>query len=271
MPAKIDFHRALFSAAMFAVLISARAVAADDAVSLIKVQKFEEALETLKSTSQPTTRQSGMLCYLYVNSYVAADAANAKRNCDAAVAGHDPLGLYESGTATFRPNAPAGFAHNEQIALGEMAEAVKLDYYPAYEWLCRYFYEKADYSDASSFCKVAAVNQRPSSAYYLGLMLFGGNGAVQDFRKARQFTLSSAQMNYAPAYKLLGDLSREGKWGVKKDLIQAYAWYALASSAAPDWHDPVQMRDALNLSSDEVARAQRLSAEWVTKPAPSLL
>jgi len=255
------------------LLLATTSVAAnvDDVANLIQAGKFEDAFSSLKAAPQPTPRQSALLCYLYTKGYVAYDVADAKASCAVAVSARDPVGLYVSGMAQMLADPPGGFARDEQLALGNMADAVKLDYFPAYDWMCRYYYEKNNYSDASPFCKVAAVNHRPASAYYLGLMLYGGNGAVQDFKKARQFTLASAQMNYAPAYKLLGDLSREGKWDTHKDLTQAYAWYALASSAAPDWQDPLHLRDGLDLTPAAISAAQKLAAGWATQPAPGML
>jgi len=51
-------------------------------------------------------------------------------------------------------------------------------------------------------------------------------------------------------------------------LIQAYAWYALACSAAPDWTEPVTQRNGLQLSDDNIAQAQKLAAQWKPQAAP---
>jgi len=247
------------------------AATADSTVSMIEAGRFDDALKVLSALTTPTPRQSGLECYLYVRGLVAYDTAAAKTSCAAAVAAGDTVGLFMSGVAAARSHPPEGFSHDETLALGRMADAVKLDYYPAYEWLCQHDYEKSQFTEASPFCKVAAVHGRPASTYYLGLMLYNGNGAVQDFEKAREFILASAKMNYAAAYELLGDLARDGRWGTPKDLTQAYAWYALASSAAPDWAEPIRNRGALDLSASKIAAAQKLAASWATQAAPGIL
>ncbi len=271
MKSRTNISKTLLVLSLFATFAQVIAAPSEDPLALIKSDKFEEAAKVLKAKSLPTGRENALLCYLYVRNLVAYEATDAKSTCKSAAAARDPLGLYVFGVGESMPKPPAGLEHNEDLALGAIAQSVQLDYYPAYDWMCSYFFQKNDFGKAVPFCKFAAVNQQPTSAYYIGLMLYAGSGAVQDFKKARLFTLASAHMNYGPAYKLLGDLSREGKWGTSKDLIQAYAWYALASSASPDWAEPVALRDALRLNADDITEAQKLAAGWIAVPAAGLL
>ena len=261
---------ACMSAIVTCMALGARADTVSSATALIKSGNFDAAYQRLKADNSGSGRVSGLLCYLYARSLVVADPQDKKTACRATVAAHDRFGLFVYGAAQASNNPPPGIDANQNVGVGEVAEAVQLDYSPAYDWMCHHFYDLQRYSDAAPFCKVAAINSQPGSMYYLGLMLYNGSGAVQDFEKAKAFMLASARMNYAPAFKFLGDLSQGGKAGPPKDLVQASAWYALASSAAPDWQDPVALRDGIGLSPADVAKAQKLAGSWQTKPAPGL-
>ncbi len=253
-------------AAMMASSACAATIA--ESMALYDQGKYEDAAGVLRAVPQPSGRANGMLCELFVRGLIADDKGDAKTVCAAAADEQDPHGLLVYALAFRLKNQVAGIPYDEQHYVSYMAQSVELGFPPAYEQFCEYFYTNKAYTQATPFCKFAAANKLPGAMFNMSLMLFNGSGAVQNFDKAHQFAVASARMNYAPAYKLLGDLSREGKWGSKKDLIQAYAWYALACSAAPDWTEPVTQRNGLQLSDDNIAQAQKLAAQWKPQAAP---
>jgi TPR repeat protein len=262
--------RALAALLSTAILPLAHAGTIDSALKSYDAGQYEDAARVLRGDAQPSARVSGMLCELHVRGLVVDQKDETRQACGAAVAGHDPLGLMVYAGAYGAANPPAGIVRDEQRFVSYLAEAIELGFPPAYERFCDYFFAKKMFSEATPFCKFAAASKLPGAMYNMSLMLFDGKGAVQNFDRARQFALASARMNYAPAYKLLGDLSSEGKLGNAKDLVQAYAWYALASSAAPDWSDPVALRNGLDLNGEQVARAQALAGKWTPEPVPNI-
>ncbi len=258
--------------ACFAVTIASSAFATTiaESLALFDQGKYEDAARALRAVPQPSGRANGLLCELFVKGLIADDKGDAKTVCATAADQQDPEGLLVYALAFRVKDRIAGIPLDEQRYVSYMAQAVELGYPPAYDQFCDYFYTSKAYAQATPFCKFAAANNLPRAMFDMSLMLFNGSGAVQNFDRARQFAIASARMNYAPAYKLLGDLSKEGKWGSKKDLIQAYAWYALACSAAPDWTEPVTQRNELELSDSNVAQAQKLAAQWKPETGPRL-
>lgn len=259
---QITVVRAIFTLAIAAALPSANAGTIEEALKVYDSGQYQEAGKILHADALPSGRVNGMLCELYVRHLIADEKQEAKQVCSAAADAHDPHGLMMFADAHNLDNPPSGIQHDDQSFLRYLAEATELSFPPAFDRFCEYFYSKKMYTQATPFCKFAAASKLPTSMYVMSLMLFEGTGAVQDFDKARQFALASARMNFAPAYKLLGDLSKDGKQGAKKDLVQAYAWYALASSAAPDWAEAPQLRNGLQLNNDQIAQAQKMAGQW---------
>jgi len=262
--------RLLLGVVLLASCLAAQSAPVDNAILLIHNNKFSEALSALKQDQSPSAKASGVMCYLYAWNYVAYDAEVAPKVCVTAVTAKDPIGLVSAAFLELEKNPPAGFSSDETLALGKLAEATKQDYYPAYGALCRYFYNKQRYTDASPYCKTAAAHHWPIAVFLLGEMFLSGDGTVQDYKKAVALFTMAAKQGFSPAYKQLGDLSSVGRAGVKKDLVQAYAWYLLASSGSEIPADIQRQRDALDLSEAQISKAQTLAGKWQTVPAPEL-
>lgn len=92
----------------------------------------------------------------------------------------------------------------------------------------------------------------------------------QDYRTAFQEFSTLAQAGDSNAQYMLGRMYAQGK-GVVQDYAQAHKWYNLA--AAQGHHQAAQARDDLaeRMTSEQIARAQRLAREWQpTVEAPTI-
>jgi TPR repeat protein len=265
---KLQLNKLVVVTALAATQQAASAATVDDALKLYDAARYADAARVLQAMPDSNGRAKGMLCELYARSLVQGEPADTAQVCAAAAAAHDPHGLLTLAIAHAQQNPPAGITHDDTATLRYLSEAAGQNFPPAFDTFCDYFYSKREYGQAAPFCKVAAAAKLPGSMYRMAQMLFDGKGAVQNFDKGRAFALASARMNYAPAYALLGDQARDGSMGSPRDPVQAYAWYSLATSAAPDWNEPVSSRDALRLSGEQVVAAQKVAAAWSTQPTP---
>jgi hypothetical protein len=96
----------------------------------------------------------------------------------------------------------------------------------------------------------------------------GRSGLPQDLIQAQRWYRAAADQGEAFAEFSLGVLFNFGK-GVKRDYVQAYAWYERAAlhTTGGDRETIVEMRDGVaeKLTREQIAEAQRMAAEW--KPA----
>ena len=85
--------------------------------------------------------------------------------------------------------------------------------------------------------------------------------------RAASITSGFAGSWYTPAQADLGVLYWNGQ-GVQQDVVLAYMWLSLAAAHEPD---AVRERDlaASQMTTDEIAEAQRLARDWKpTTPSP---
>ena len=137
---------------------------------------------------------------------------------------------------------------------------------------------------AQKYYREAATQGYARAAYNLALMLEEGRGSPADPAAAAELYRAAATQNYGPAQNNLGILLAEGR-GVKANLVEAYAWLALAveNGAKPIGRDIVaqqlsaaQAEEAKNvvaglrtqIATATAAPTQVAAAAPTTSPAP---
>jgi TPR repeat protein len=125
---------------------------------------------------------------------------------------------------------------------------------------CQAAYERQDYATALQLCRPLAEEGETCVQLSLGSMYYNGHGVKRDIVEAAKWTRKAAEQGYAPAQADLGVLYWNGE-GVPRDVVQAYMWLSLAAAQEPN---AVAERDlaASQMTSDEIAVAQRLAREW---------
>ena len=240
----------------------ASASSLDDAWGYYDQSNFGKAAETFRAIKPTPTQALGALCGMAVTKKAISDSKSDLQYCKDGVAANDSYAIVLFGWANLYGNEWLGLQKNPTLGLGYLGKAA-IDNFPlASEVLCDYFYRESKFSRAAPFCKVAAASNMSRGLYYMALMNLNGKGTVQDFEKGRNFALLSASLDLFDAYMLLGDISKTGSYGQQKDLVAAYAWYALAGAAAPDSDAPNSIRNALGLDSAKITEAQKIAGKW---------
>jgi uncharacterized protein len=134
-----------------------------------------------------------------------------------------------------------------------------------------------DYRRALSLFRRAAARDDAAAQLHLGEMYMLGHGVPRDDRQAIPWLRKAAEQENAGAQAFLGGMYVAGR-GVPKDPVQAYVWLDLSTSrwAEGDSRNRMlttQFRDLLatKMTADQIAKAQRLSAEWTAQhPGPPL-
>jgi len=131
-----------------------------------------------------------------------------------------------------------------------------------------YAYLQGDYETAyNTMISLAKTSDDEIAQYYLGVMYMKGQGVEQDYEKAGEwFRKASKQGLPVAMYKLAG-LYTKGK-GVPKDLEFAYVWYSVAAVHEHQKSMNMIEKAKSNLSSEELASANQLVAEYVEKYGP---
>jgi len=98
------------------------------------------------------------------------------------------------------------------------------------------------------------------AAYYSS-----GQGVSRDYGEAVKWFRMAAEQGHSEAQFALGLMYQRGQ-GVSRDRIQAHIWFNLAAMKGNA--DAVKQRDSLavRMTSEQIAEAHRLAAEWKPKP-----
>lgn len=122
-------------------------------------------------------------------------------------------------------------------------------------------YKDNNDAEALRLFEVSAKKGNSLAEYYYGLALLEGNGVVQNFKEAKHWLETAANLGEVKAQKVLGDIYYDGI-GVSKDDGRAYFWYMLAAAKK----DPVaiEMRDRIanKLSMEQVVLIQDEAKEF---------
>ena len=117
-----------------------------------------------------------------------------------------------------------------------------------------------DYQEALKWYRLAAAKGHAGAQFNLGWMYESGQGITQDYQEAlKWYRLAAGQGNAVAPYNL-GVMYGKGQ-GVIQDHVRAYMWFNLA--AASGHGKAVKNRDiaANNLTTAQIAEAQKLARE----------
>ena len=124
-----------------------------------------------------------------------------------------------------------------------------------------------DETEAAPWMRIAAESGMPLSQYLFGIMHLNGDGVAQDFTQAVKWWRKSAEQGFPNARNNLAIAYEQGD-GVTRDFVTAYMWYGLALERldAGAYRDDVNLardRLAIRMTEEEIAEAERRTAEWV--------
>jgi uncharacterized protein len=124
------------------------------------------------------------------------------------------------------------------------------------------------YPEAVRWYRLSAMQGYPDGQYKLCVMSERGQGLPQDYQEALRWCGLAADQGHGPAMFMLGRLYHTGH-GVPKDVVRAHMWYNLATAYGYEegkkWRDRLAEEDALGMTPDQVAEAQKLAREWNVK------
>jgi TPR repeat protein len=95
------------------------------------------------------------------------------------------------------------------------------------------------------------------ASYYLGL------GITQDYTKAAKWYKKAAEQEDRVSQNILGAMYEKGK-GVSKDFVEAYKWFSLSQETG-NRHMHKEKIGKRNMTSTQIAEAQKLAREWTEK------
>jgi len=131
-----------------------------------------------------------------------------------------------------------------------------------------YAYLQGDYETAyNTMISLANTSEDKIAQYYLGIMYMKGQGVEQDFEMAGEWFRKASEQGLAVAMYKLAGLYTEGK-GVPKDLEFAYVWYSVGAVHNHEKSINSIEKAKSKLSSEELASANQLVAEYVEKYGP---
>ena len=117
---------------------------------------------------------------------------------------------------------------------------------------------------AKEWFDMAAKQGHAGAQLHLGTMYLEGKGAPQSAQMALVWFSRAAEQEEGLAFAKLGGMYARGR-GVLQDFVQAHMWYNLG--AAHGDLKAAEARDALaqQMTSTQIAEAQRLAREWKPK------
>ncbi len=125
-----------------------------------------------------------------------------------------------------------------------------------------------DYKEALRWYLSAAEQGNATAQFNMGVIYYKGQGVNQGYKEAVRWYRAAAEQGDASAQYGLGSMYYNGQ-GVPEDNVQAHMWYNLAALdlTGDDKEAAVKNRDSLaeNMTSEQIAEAQRLAREWKPK------
>ena len=124
--------------------------------------------------------------------------------------------------------------------------------------------KSGDFATALRELKPLAEQGDANAQFNLGFMYRRGQGVPQDYKTALKWHTLAAEQGHAGAQNNLGVMYRKGD-GVPQDYVYAYMWSQIAASSGDK--DASENRDivAKEMTSTEIAKAQKLARECVAK------
>ena len=131
-----------------------------------------------------------------------------------------------------------------------------------------YAYLQGDYETAyNTMISLAKTSDDEIAQYYLGVMYMKGQGVEQNYEEAGEWFRKASEQGLTVAMYKLAGLYTKGQ-GVPKDLEFAYVWYIVAAVHKHQKSINMIEKAKSNLSSEELASANQLVAEYVEKYGP---
>ena len=121
-----------------------------------------------------------------------------------------------------------------------------------------------DDGEAVKFHRRAAEQGDIGAQYDLGLMYAKGHGVPHDYVEAAKWYRKAAEQGHTGAQHDLGVLYFNGE-GVPQDFVQAHMWLNLAAAQGDQKSQQVIDKVAKEMTSSQIAEAQRLAREWKPK------
>ena len=178
-------------------------------------------------------------------------------------------GYYQKALNRIKPLAEQGYP-DAQFSLGKMysnGNGVPKNDTKALKW----------------FRKAAEQGHTLAQTILGAIYLWEGQGTPKDYVEAVRWYRRAAEQGNPNAQFSLGIMYKMG-WGVSQDYVQAYKWFSLSASHSPKSPDHARMvaaglagkhkpEDSVNdreeieteLTSDQIAEAQKLAREWKPK------
>jgi TPR repeat protein len=121
-----------------------------------------------------------------------------------------------------------------------------------------------DDAEAVKWYRLAAEQGRAVAQYILGQKYEWGFGVPQDIVEAVKWYRLAAEQGNADAQLTLGARYAEGG-GVPENAVEAFKWYSLAAAQGEKQASENKEILSKTMTPDQIAEAQRLSAEWRPK------
>ncbi|WP_397579386.1 tetratricopeptide repeat protein [Sphingorhabdus sp.] len=121
-----------------------------------------------------------------------------------------------------------------------------------------------DDAAAVSWSRKAAEQGVAQAQNNLGTMYYNGAGVTQDYTIAVSWYRKAADQGDAFTQNNLGLMYQNGE-GVAQDYVQAYKWYNLSAASGNENAKTNRDNLATEMTSAQIAEAQRLSRAWVKK------
>ena len=126
-----------------------------------------------------------------------------------------------------------------------------------------------DDSEAERWYRKSAEQGYVLAQYNLGIKYANGYGVPEDDAEAVRWYRKAAEQGHAVAQYDLGVIYDKGE-GVPEDDIQAYAWISLVSAQDAEFIKNVKERLTGEMTSAEIAEAQKLSRKYREAFGPGL-
>lgn len=111
-------------------------------------------------------------------------------------------------------------------------------------------------------CLPLAEQGDAGAQFILGEMYYNGEGVARDYVRAMSWFRQAAEQGLMQAQGMLGLMYEDGL-GINENHIAAYKWYSLAAvqgdEKVSEWIDQLEKQ----MSPEEIAEAQKQTAEWL--------
>lgn len=122
------------------------------------------------------------------------------------------------------------------------------------------------YSAGGDFLRILreAVKGDAGAQHAVGIALETGRGVARDEAAAARWYFLAADQGVAKSQLSLGIMSEQGR-GVPESYVEAFKWYNLAAAQGDKEAAGFKENLRKSMTPEQIAEAQRLSAEWKPK------